>query len=153
MISDFLDFICTIFLYFICQWCSVNLLSFFLVLVILICHLRLSFFLIVINSLFLSVFIHNLLVICFILFSLSLIKIEIFVLVSLFFVVHDRCRIQGYHEGLLDGLEIDKGVVIGHPHCLIFYLLIKQKWNLNHDVKVFQAHRLHSSLFYLLLSH
>ena len=131
------------------------MLSFFPILMILIYHPPLFSFLLIINSLFLNVFIHNLLIVCSILISIYLIKIEIFAQVSLFFVVHVQYQIQGCLEDLLDGLEITEEVVmvIGHAHCLLFYLLIRLKCNFNHDVKVFQVNQFHLSLFYLLLFH
>ena len=131
------------------------MLSFFPIPVILIYHLLPFSFLLIVNSLLLNVFIHNLLIICSILILIFLIKIEISVLISLFSVFHVQCQIQGYHEDLLDEWGITKGMalVIEHAHFLLFYLLIRPRCNSIHDVKVFQAHRSHLSLFFHLLSH
>jgi hypothetical protein len=75
---------------------------------ILICHPRLFSFLLIIDLVFLDVFVRGLLIVWFVLIAVCLGIIETFVQVSLFFVAHARYRIRVCREGLLGGLEISE---------------------------------------------
>ena len=75
---------------------------------ILICHPRLFSFLLIIDLVFLDVFVRGLLIVWFVLIAVCLGIIETSIQVSLFFVAHARFRIRGCLEGLLGGLEISE---------------------------------------------